>query len=336
MVEPRVGELLHASRDGLGRADDLRSGPARDLLGVGQLLPALERRGPGLVAPHARDVDVVGAIVLDLRLHVAGHELLGLVDRLAVRIGDDRVDEQRAQGRDAIERTGLPRARFPRRQQLGRERAEARADRGEPELGHHLRRRWRADRAEEVDLLATRRGAHAHGLLDPEVGALVGERRALHRAVEDLPSLAEALTRLGHRDAERVVLVLRRAAAEADVELLVGQVAEHRELAGEPQRVVPGRHEHAGAEREIGEARREVCHQDERARARVVVGEVVLDQPGGAEAERPMGRAAAGQTRVDLGVGHAGRVRGNGQEPEVDVHRREPGPATRAPSSNPA
>ena len=173
-----------------GRADQLALRPRDDALGIGQDLPALERRGPGLVALHARHVDREGVVVVDLGLHVARHVDLRLGDGLLVRLGHDGVHEQRSQRRDGLERADLGRALLPGGEQLHGLDAERRAHRRQTELGHHGRRRERADRAEEVDPLAHRRRAHPHRRVDGEVHAAVRERLAAHREVEDLPDLA--------------------------------------------------------------------------------------------------------------------------------------------------
>ena len=57
VVEAGVDELLDALGDRLGRADQLALRPRDDALGIGQHLPALEGRGPALVALHVRHVD---------------------------------------------------------------------------------------------------------------------------------------------------------------------------------------------------------------------------------------------------------------------------------------
>ena len=48
------------------------------------------------------------------------------------------------------------------------------------------------------------------------------------------------------------------------MERLVGEQVELRDLLGEPERLVPGRHQNAGAEREIREARGDVGEEGQR------------------------------------------------------------------------
>src|SRR4029079_3166877 len=82
-------------------------------------------------------------------------------------------------------------------------------------------------------------------------------------------------------------------------------------------------------EREVREAGHEVGHVQRRARARVVVAEVVLEQPRRAGPEAAVEGAALAQAGVQLGVRDAGRVGGHGEEAEVDRHGPESRPLIR-------
>ncbi len=151
-----------------------------------------------------------------------------------------------------------------------------------------------------------------------QVAPVIGEGLAVERTVEDLPALAEALARLLHLDAERVVLVLRGAATEPEMEVLLRQMRQRGDLAGEPERLVPGRHEDAGAEREVGEAPGDVTEYEQRARHREVVREVMLEHPGGAVPESAVALAVGEDLLVERGVVEARLADRCGDEAELD------------------
>ena len=154
------------------------------------------------------------------------------------------------------------------------------------EPGHDLRR-LRRD--------GGRIGAPAEGLEGP--GADVRRRLAemlavalhgarLQRAHHRLGIFDEALAALAHFEAEAVELHPPEAAPHAEDHPPVRQVVEQRDLLRDPDRLVPGQHDHhgaeAGARRPPGHVGQELGH----ARAHGVVGEMVLGRPDAVEAHR--------------------------------------------------
>ena len=87
---------------------------------------------------------------------------------------------------------------------------------------------------------------------------MIGERLALQRQAYDREAFLEAIVRLGHRDIERLVFQRRVATAKADMQRRVRQQAEHGDLLGHAERLMPGRDQHRGAEPEAGTARGDV------------------------------------------------------------------------------
>ena len=84
---------------------------------------------------------------------------------------------------------------------------------------------------------------------------MIRERLALQCQPHDREALLEAIVRLGHGDIERFVFQRRVAAAKADMQRRIGQQAEHGDLLGHAERLVPGRDQHRGAEPEAGTPR---------------------------------------------------------------------------------
>jgi hypothetical protein len=165
---------------------------------------------------------------------------------------------------------------------------------------------------------ARHRGPDADLVGDLDLVAVVGERLAAQRLADDLGDLAEALAARAHVEAERVVLVLRGAAAEPQMQWLLGEQAEHGDLTGEAQRLVPRGDEHAGPEGQLGEAGGEVRREQQRARGGEVVAEVVLDEPRRGVPELGVELHVAQHGPVELGVARARRVGRGRHEPELD------------------
>ena len=302
-------------------------GPGGDVGRIGLGLHAGELSLPGPVAGQLLPVGLLGRVVIDLGLHEAGDVELGQLDRLLVGVGDDAVDHDRLHhvGGEAVGARGLvPGAEDPR---LGVEVADRRAHRGEAHLGHHRRAAGAADGAVEVDPVGGHAGdARTH----PDLLGHLDRARRGRRTVrpssavrDDLVDLLEALAAARHVKPEGVELVLGRAAPDAQVKRLLGEQAEHRDLAGESQRLVPRQHQHAGAERQLREAAGDVAGQHQRARRREVVAEVVLDQPDRPEAELGVVLDVIEHGPVDSRVGGARGVRRRCHDAEghLSTHR---------------
>ncbi len=90
--------------------------------------------------------------------------------------------------------------------------------------------------------------------LDPrlgEVGGVVLGDAGLERLEDHLGGGVEALARLRHRHAERLVLLFRQAAPEAEHEAVAHQDLRHRDLLRDAGRVgPPGEDDRAGADRD--------------------------------------------------------------------------------------
>ena len=82
---------------------------------------------------------------------------------------------------------------------------------------------------------------------------------------------------------------------------------------------MPGRDDHARAERQVGERGADVRHRDDRARARVVVAEVVLDQPRRAEAEVAVEGAPSRSPAYSSASGTPGASAGTARKPKSTV-----------------
>ena len=123
-----------------------------------------------------------------------------------------------------------------------------------------------------------------------------------------------------HVDTETVVLDLAEAAPDAEDHPAARQVVEQRDLLGAAHRIVPGQHDHPGAQPHVGVAGRAVREELDGVWRQEVVGEVVLDRPDRLEATRDRQVDEGELVGVDVGVG--------AQVPEVleghgvaDVHR---------------
>ena len=103
---------------------------------------------------------------------------------------------------------------------------------------------------------------------------------------DDVQRFREPAARFRHGHAVSVVFGLRRAAAEAEMQGAPRQRVQHRDLFGDAHRMVPGQHQHRGAEPDIRAERGDMRHEEQRARRRVVVGEMVLQHPDRLVAKR--------------------------------------------------
>ena len=98
--------------------------------------------------------------------------------------------------------------------------------------------------------------------------------------------LVEALPGLVHVLAEAAVLHLGQAAAHPEDEPALGEVVEHDDLLGHPQRVVPRQDDRPRAELDRARPPGQVRERLRGVGAHRVVVEVVLDRPDGVVAER--------------------------------------------------
>ena len=96
----------------------------------------------------------------------------------------------------------------------------------------------------------------------------------------------EALVGLRDRNAEAGKLVVPIALADAKLEPPVREQVDGRGLLGEQHRIVPGQHQHRGAEPQRRGARRHPGEQVEARRHLTEAGEVMLDHERGVVAER--------------------------------------------------
>src|SRR6185437_8085550 len=121
---------------------------------------------------------------------------------------------------------------------------------------------------------------------DLEELALVLEHGLRQRLHHDLRGLDEARTGFLHRDAEASVFDARGAPAEAEHAAPATQYVEQRDLLGDAHRIVPGQHDHRGAERDALGAARVVAQQLRRRGRHRVAGEMMLEREQRVEAER--------------------------------------------------
>jgi len=134
--------------------------------------------------------------------------------------------------------------------------------------------------------------------------------------------LDEARAAFVHVDIVGVVFHLRGTAPDAEMKSALRQSVEHRDFLGQPQRMIPGQHQHGGAKREVGKFRGDMRHHQQRTWRRVIVAEVMLEQPCGVIAELVTQRAIGDQSAIELVVGNAGRVSCGRLESEQDILHR--------------
>ena len=131
----------------------------------------------------------------------------------------------------------------------------------------------------------------------------MGEGLAGEAFLDDAIAFGEAGAGLVHVDVVGVVFHLGRAAAYAEMQRALGHAVQHGDLLGQPQRMVPGQHQHRRAERQVGEGRRDMRHEQKRTGRRVVVAEMMLQQPRRIEAQRTAERAIFHHLTVQRLVG---------------------------------
>ena len=108
--------------------------------------------------------------------------------------------------------------------------------------------------------------------------AVVGGLLLRQQQLDLLEALAEARLRFIGRNAEAAELVQQERAREADVEPAAGNAVEHRDLAGELERMVEHRQHRAGDQPHGLGALRDGAQKHDRVRAVAAVAiEVMLD-----------------------------------------------------------
>ena len=149
--------------------------------------------------------------------------------------------------------------------------------------------------------------------------AAISEAPARKRLGEELVTFAEAVPAHIHVDAEGVIFHFRRAAPQAEMERLFGERVELGDFLGEAERLVPRRHQHAGAECEIGKARGDEREEPQWVGRWIIIGEVMLDHPCRAETQF-LAKFAVGENFViGFAVGEAGFAGRRRDEAEFDV-----------------
>ena len=187
------------------------------------------------------------------------------------------------------------------------------------EVAHHLGARGAADRAVKVDRLFDRLGAKPDRPVDVPEFSAVGEFLTAQPLLDDFKNFREARAAFVHVDAIGVVFHFRGAASDAEMQRSSREAVEHGDFLGEAQRVIPGQHQHGGAERQAGESGGDVRHQEKRARRRIIVAEMMFQQPGGVVAEARAERAVVQEILVKLLVGLGAVSRGRGLKSEADI-----------------
>ena len=240
VVEAEIDIDLEPAPHGFGRADELEVEPGAHVRRVRQLLGVGHELAERLVVLERLPRVGVRLVMLDHLLEVAREMGLRQGVRLGVGIREDRVDQDRpgdVGGAAARTRRLVPLCEIPAVPVHGKVRDP---EHGQVEPGHDERRFRAAGRAVEPDPLERRFRPQPDRTVDGEERAVMGEGLPRQRLADDRASLAEARPRLAHVDAEGVVFEPGDAAPEADVERAPAEPAHHRNLAGQPQRVVPG------------------------------------------------------------------------------------------------
>src|SRR5206468_7511432 len=144
------------------------------------------------------------------------------------------------------------------------------------------------------------------------VAALVGEALQGPRADQDPEGLLEALTALDLGDAIALELDRAVAASHPDVQTSAAQDIDHRELFGEPDRIVEGEDRGGQADPNAPGPHGGGGRQDRRRDRETVLDEVVLGEPEAVEAElfRP-------RHLLDLAPEDVGMAEGRGRLEEV-------------------
>ena len=177
---------------------------------------------------------------------------------------------------------------------------------GDPERRMRLLRRRRLD----------------HDVLEMPEAAFV--REALARrpgARHDLERFLEARFGLFRRDLEALELAVPVALADAEIEPAVGDEIERRRLFGQQHRIVPGQHDHRGAEPQRRGAHGQRGQQRQRGRDLVPAGEVMLDREARMKAER-LGLDVEVEIIAEAlaGLGRKARRVGLGRTEQSELH----------------
>ena len=154
-------------------------------------------------------------------------------------------------------------------------------------LGHLADRALAAGAHPDRRVRLLRRRRLDNDLVEGPVCAPMRERLVGCPRLEDhLETLVEARVSFLHRHAESSELVVPVAFADAEIEPAPGQQVEGSRLLRQQHGIVPGQHEHCGAQAQPARARAEPGQQVERGRDLAIAGEVVLDDERAVEAER--------------------------------------------------
>src|SRR3546814_15347978 len=128
-------------------------------------------------------------------------------------------------------------------------------ERSEAERTHDRAAGWATDRAIEMDLVGVG-SRSAHDLArDREMAALECEWLAAQSQLDDPPTLLEAGARLAHVDAVGVILQLRGAAPNPQMQFAVRESVEHQDLFSDAHRIVQREHQHRRSEAEFEHGR---------------------------------------------------------------------------------
>src|SRR5262249_41984272 len=124
-------------------------------------------------------------------------------------------------------------------------------------------------------------------------------------------------------DAEPFELAMAVALANPEIESSTGHEVERRCLLGEEDRIVPGQHEHGGAEAKRRRARGEPSQELQRSGHLVPAPELVLDEERGAIAERLRLHVEVNEVVEPLADGGAGALADRLRAAENrELHRR--------------
>ena len=218
--------------------------------------------------------------------------VLRLGQRLGVRRGDVDVARDSPAPEQASDLGVVP-PRLPARPDVGvallgelvDRSPQERVEHGQPAEGGGLDRVGAdADHVERGMGLLERLRDHPD-LGDRVVAALVREALQRPRADQDGEGLLEALAALDLGDAIALELDRAVAAPHADVEASPAQDIDHRELFGEPDRIVEGEDRGGQADPHAPGPHGGGGRQDRRRDGEAVLDEVVLGQPEAVEAE---------------------------------------------------
>ena len=151
-------------------------------------------------------------------------------------------------------------------------------------------------------------GTDADRPLDVPEFAVMRERLSRQPLLDDLEHFGKARAALVHIDIVGIIFHLRGAAPDAEVQGAPGQQVEHGDLLGEPQRMVPGQHQHRSPQRQIGEFGRDMRHHQQRTWRRIIIAEMMFEQPCRVVAKPVAQFAIRHQIAIELMIGNAGDV----------------------------